>query len=108
MKTKSVKVLPKTTDEIANGGVYIQRVRCGKANCKCARGETHTGYYFFTRRNGKLIKTYIRKADVDALTEIAKQASFNRAQKRLSAKESNKLMTVARINSGLRNNGETS
>jgi len=92
MKTKTQKMLPKTSDEIANGGVYVQRVRCGKANCKCARGEIHLAYYFFTRRNGKLIKTYIRKANVEAFAEMVNQASFNRTQKRLLAKESNKLL----------------
>ncbi len=44
MKTKSEKMLPKTADEITNGGVYVQAVRCGKASCKCVRGETHTGF----------------------------------------------------------------
>lgn len=96
MKTKTAKVLPKTGDEIQNGGVYVQRVRCGKSNCKCARGETHSAYYFFTRRNGKLIKTYVRKADVEAFTEIANQASFNRMQKRQSVIETNKLLRQLR------------
>ena len=91
MKSKTRKMLPKTAGEIENGGLYVQRVRCGKANCKCARGEPHTAFYFFTRRNGKLIKFYVRKADVNAFAEIANQAALNREQKRLSVKESNKL-----------------
>jgi hypothetical protein len=91
MKTKTRKVLPKMVGEIQNGGVYSQRVRCGKSNCKCARGESHTAYYFFTRCRGKPVKFYVRKAEVKAFTEIAKLAALNRAQKRLSVKESNKL-----------------
>jgi hypothetical protein len=74
MKTKSVKVLPKTAAEIENGGVYSQRVRCGKDGCKCARGETHTAYYFFTRRNKKLIKIYIRKAELSSFLHIVNKA----------------------------------
>ncbi len=85
------QVLPKTASEITNGGVYRQHIRCGKKNCKCARGETHLAYYFFTRRCGKLTKIYIRKSDVKAFTKIANQAASGRAQKRLSVKESNKL-----------------
>ncbi len=91
MKTKTAKVLPKTADEIANGGLYLQRVRCGKQNCKCARGETHPAYYFFTRRAGKFVKIYVRKANVEEFTEIANQAALDRVQKRHLVKESNKL-----------------
>ena len=91
MKTKTAKTLPKTADEIPNGGLYLQRVRCGKANCKCARGELHTAFYFFTRHNGKLIKIYVRKAEVKTFTQIANQATLNRVRKQLSEKESNKL-----------------
>ncbi len=96
MKTKTAKTLPKTAFEIQNGGVYLQRVRCGKANCKCARGENHLAHYFFTRRNGKLVKFYIRKADVETFSEIVKLASFNRKKKRLSVKESNQLLRQLR------------
>lgn len=87
METKTRKALPKKASEIQNGGLYLQRVRCGKANCKCARGKLHTAYYFFTRCNGKLVKFYVRKAEVEAFTEIVNQAALNKEQKRLSVKE---------------------
>lgn len=92
MKTKPAKVLPKTAGEIQNGGLYLQRVRCGKQNCKCARGEPHTAFYFFTRRSGKLIKFYVRKSEVEALTEITNQSALIRTIERLSVKESNNLL----------------
>ncbi len=92
MKTKTAKVLPKTADEIENGGLYSQRVRCGKQTCKCARGETHSAFYFFTRRNGKFVKIYIRKPDVESFTKIANQATAQRKQKRRSVKQSNELL----------------
>lgn len=89
MKTKSAKVLPKTAREIANGGVYVQRVRCGKANCKCAgNGERHTAFYFFTRRNNKLVKFYVRKAEMAGFSSIVDQAAFDRLQNRETAKTS--------------------
>lgn len=78
MKTKYRKMLPKTFREIPNGGVYVQRVRCGKPNCRCVYGETHTAFYFFTRQFGKLIKTYIRKSEVKAFSSVAAQAAENR------------------------------
>lgn len=92
LKTKTAKVLPKTASEIQNGGVYFQRIRCGKTSCKCARGDTHTAFYFFTRRNGKLVKTYVRKADVHAFAVMINQANAERAGKRRSVNESNKLL----------------
>jgi hypothetical protein len=61
MKTKTVKTLPK----IIEGTICPQLVRCGKYNCKCTRGELHGPYhYLFFRIKGKLIKRYIRSADV--------------------------------------------
>jgi len=117
MKTKSEKVLPKTMSQITNGGVYAQRVRCGKSNCKCARGETHTGFYFYTRRNGKLIKFYIRKAEVAGFSRLVKQATTEARARRQSAKDSVELLKTFRVslmdNDGLiktlreeQNNGE--
>ena len=86
MKTKTVKMLPKTAGEIANGGLYIQRVRCGKQNCKCARGETHPAYYFFTRRAGKFIKIYVRKSEFNEFAHLVVQAATKRNERRQTAK----------------------
>ncbi len=96
MQTKTRKMLPKTADEIENGGLYSQRVRCGKRNCKCARGETHTAFYFFTRRNRKLVKTYIRKSEMKAFSEMVDLANVERTQKRMFMKESSELLKQLR------------
>ncbi len=117
LKTKSVKVLPKTADEIQNGGVYVQAVRCGKATCKCSSGDTHSAYYFFTRRNGKLIKFYIRKADVAGFSLLVDQATKEARERRQSVKDAAELLKTFRVslmdNDGLikalrgsQNNGE--
>lgn len=86
MKTKTAKVLPKTAIEITNGGLYLQHVRCGKQNCKCARGETHLAYYFFTRRNGKLVKLYIRRAEIEEFAGIVSKANADRKLHRQTSK----------------------
>ncbi len=99
MKTKTVKVLPKTADKITNGGVYVQRVRCGKQNCKCARGELHSAFYFFARRGGKLVKFYVRKSDVEMFSEMVNLASAERAQRRESARTSVELLKRLRESS---------
>ena len=92
METKTQKVLPKTAGEIINGGLYSQRVRCGKANCKCAKGEHHTAFYFFTRRAGRFVKFYVRKTEIEAFALINKQAAFERRQKRQAVKLSRELL----------------
>jgi len=96
MKTKTAKVLPKTAGEIANGGVYAQRVRCGKSNCKCAGGELHTAFYFFTRRCGKLIKFYVRKAEIKEFTEIVHQARADRKLHHQTSKSNFELLKQLR------------
>jgi len=96
MKTKTAKVLPKTAGEIANGGMYLQRVRCGKPNCKCARGETHSAYYFFTRRNGKLFKLYIRRAEIEGFAGLVRQSVSDRKQNRRTSKSNFALLKELR------------
>ncbi len=86
MKTKTAKVLPKTADEIANGGIYLQHVRCGKQNCKCARGETHPAYYFITRRAGKFIKIYVRRSEFNEFAHLVVQAATKRKERQQTAK----------------------
>jgi hypothetical protein len=92
MKTKSEKMLPKTEREIQNGGLYAQAVRCGKPTCKCSRGETHSAFYFFTRRKGKLIKIYVRKAEVEEFARLVARASLERYARRQMAKTNTQLL----------------
>jgi hypothetical protein len=96
MKIKTAKLLPKIDVSYSNGGIYLQRVRCGKSNCKCARGETHTAYYYFARVNGKLRKTYVRKADLEELSELVDEAKFNRDRRRTVLKEANESVRETR------------
>jgi hypothetical protein len=64
MRTKQRNLLPKTSP----GAVCAQMVRCGKKNCKCARGELHGPYYYhFERVDGVLVKRYVKAKDVAAI-----------------------------------------
>jgi hypothetical protein len=73
-KSKIAKLLPQNAFEIRNGGIYLQKKRCGKSNCKCTYGEKHVAYYFFTRVNGKLTKTYVRKSELEKYDKIVEEA----------------------------------
>lgn len=57
----------KTADllgKISAGTVHRQLKKCGKSNCKCARGERHLSFYHFVRVDGKLKVRYLRKSEV--------------------------------------------
>ena len=48
--------------------IHAQWVRCGRAGCRCARGDPHGPYhYIFFRERGKLRKRYVPKHEVDAM-----------------------------------------
>ncbi|MGD9588727.1 MAG: DUF6788 family protein [Pyrinomonadaceae bacterium] len=94
MKIKMEKMLPKMAEEIQNGGVYEQKVRCGRPNCRCASGDLHRGFFYFIRRvDGRQRKTYIRKADVDRLISLAWRARKDRKEKVLAERTCRKLLT---------------
>lgn len=66
MKTKTGNPLPK----MLPGSVHAQYVRCGKATCKCARGELHGAYYYhFVRVGGKLTKRYLKAHEVEQMRD---------------------------------------
>lgn len=63
---KKVEILlPKI--EPLPGVICKQMVRCGKLNCKCAKGELHGPYYYrFTYRHGERRKKYVKKDELSA------------------------------------------
>ncbi len=64
MKKKTANPLPK----MLPGAICAQMVRCGKPNCKCARGELHGPYFYhFVRVNGALVKRYVKAKDAPTL-----------------------------------------
>ncbi|MFL6229034.1 MAG: DUF6788 family protein [Pyrinomonadaceae bacterium] len=77
---KSAESLPKILEmAAATGSLHAQRVRCGKSNCKCARGEPHVAYYFFWSTPGGVRKHYVRRADVPAVCAAVEQRRCRRA-----------------------------
>ena len=60
--TKMRKPLPKMLD----GAVCAQYKRCGKPNCRCARGRLHGPYFYrFRWRAGRVTKVYVPLAKVE-------------------------------------------
>ena len=54
--------------EMLPGSFVERKRRCGRPNCRCARGQLHGPYaYHFARRGGRLCKRYVRPAEVDGV-----------------------------------------
>ena len=70
MKTKNTNQVTKIAALTAlhPGHVQRRRVRCGKPNCKCARGEFHTAYYHAWDADGVRYRRYLKRADVARVT----------------------------------------
>jgi hypothetical protein len=53
-------MLPKTLA----GAVCVEWKKCGKPNCRCARGKLHGPYYYrYWREGGRLRKEYIPRRE---------------------------------------------
>jgi hypothetical protein len=87
LKNKIQKTLPKI--EPLPGAVCLQTVRCGKPDCKCAKGELHGGYYYhFYYVRGKLHKKCVKKADVMQTKAACLAYKTNRQEIRQLIRES--------------------
>src|SRR5688500_10562252 len=51
--------------KILPGHIEKRRVRCGKPNCKCAKGKSHTAFYHVWYSDGQRFRKYIRRAKVE-------------------------------------------
>lgn len=64
LKTKNANPATKMSD-LLNGHIQRRRVRCGKKNCKCARGEKHTAFYHVWHCGGFRFQKYVRRSQVE-------------------------------------------
>ncbi len=47
------------------GTVLTEYKKCGRGNCRCARGELHGPYYYrFFREEGRLHRAYVKACDL--------------------------------------------
>lgn len=64
------------TGPVFRGSVAEVAVRCGKANCRCQRGQTHRAWYASYRQGGKTKVCYL-PAPV-AVEALALRGNWNR------------------------------
>lgn len=54
--------------EPLEGYLEAQMVRCGKANCKCSKGELHGPYYIRRwERRGRKCSKYVKKGELSSV-----------------------------------------
>ena len=58
-ENSAIKMLP--------GFVASVQIRCGKKNCRCARGDRHVAFYHVTYHRGVRSRKYVRR---DQLAEV--------------------------------------
>jgi hypothetical protein len=88
--------------DVICGSVVSMARACGKAGCRCARGEKHVSLYLSTKVEGRRRMIYIpdelaeevhrRVAayrEVEQLTEVVSAACVNRVLKRKRERKSN-------------------
>ena len=63
--------------------LITQYTRCGKADCRCQRGELHGPYVFLRWREGRRQRRrYVPVAEVDAVQKIIVRRRWERAVER--------------------------
>jgi len=50
------------TQRFLRGTLSLRQGRCGKPNCRCARGELHVSVYLVQSHQGQLRQWYVPKA----------------------------------------------
>jgi len=51
-----------THERLMRGSLTVRKNSCGKANCRCARGEPHLSLYLTQSHNGKPRQLYVPKS----------------------------------------------
>ena len=90
----TAKSRPLSTIELAESfykipALMVYRVRCGRANCRCADGIGHGPYAFLHWRDdsGRQCRRYVRVADLEAVRAIIGKRRAERYQARREAAE---------------------
>lgn len=85
-------IFAKTTTKIESlrGSLEPRFVRCGRSNCKCAKGELHGPYYLRRwQRRGKRCSKYVKKGDVFVTFKAVSQYKRDRQETRELIREIN-------------------
>ena len=79
------------------GAVCEQWKKCGKATCKCTGGELHGPYFYrFWRVNGRLVKRYVKREDVETVKARCQANRDFQEQLRASRRQASLIFALLR------------
>lgn len=85
--TEQVKLLTVllARKHLIKGGVYLNKTRCGKPNCKCVReGILHTSWKLYWTEDGKTQQQTLKKSEVAYYQKLTKNyMRFRKARARM-------------------------
>jgi hypothetical protein len=82
--------------DLLPGHVQERRVKCGKSNCKCAKGEPHIAYYHVWHEGGKRFQRYIKKSHLEAVRKACRENRTFQTQLRVGRTEYKQMLARAR------------
>lgn len=92
-ENKNQSLQPKMLD----GYVRAERVRCGKVNCKCSRGELHGVYFYhYTWDAGRRRKSYVKRSEVEQVRAACAEYRKMQRQSRVGRAEYQRNLAHAR------------
>lgn len=66
--------------------------RCGRQNCRCARGQLHRTAYLRWREAGCQRRRYVRRGDLDAVRAAVAERRLARRYERMTWREAARLL----------------
>ena len=89
-------------DPLLRGGVYRLRRRCGKAGCRCARGELHESWVWLTREQGVQRLRVVPKDQTARWRELAAYYRRFRLARRELARQYREVHRLVKLLEGAR------
>ena len=83
--------------KLLNGFVQKRRVRCGKSNCKCAKGKSHIAFYRVWYDEGQRFQQYIRRSELESVRAACESHRELQKQLRKGRGEYKQLIARARL-----------
>jgi hypothetical protein len=77
------------------GPFYLQKRRCGKANCRCARGQLHTAWVITRSQNGATRTFMVRAQERARLRQLTWEYRRYHRARALLAKRQGQLLALA-------------
>lgn len=80
--------------DLQSGHIQKRRVKCGKSNCRCAKGKLHSAYYHIWHADGQRFQRYVRRSQLDRVRAACQ--AYRELQTQLRAGRAEYKRTLAR------------